>query len=88
MAILDAISLAHQLRRHRDLPHSLQAYEDRRKGGMAAVQSLADNSRRWFEEVDRHADPDVVRFAYSLWTRRGGYSRGRYRLHLALQHAP
>src|SRR5262249_61079714 len=26
----------------------------------AAVQSQPDNSRRWFEEVDRHADPDGV----------------------------
>ena len=88
LAIMDAISLAHQLRGHQDLPDALQAYEDKRRGEMAAVQSLADNSSRWFEEVDRHADSDVVRFAYSLWTRRGGYSRWRYHLHLALQHVP
>ena len=88
LAIMDAISLAHQLRSHQDLRLALQAYEDNRRREMAAVQSLAGNSTRWFEEVDRHADLDVVRFAYSLWTRRGAHSRWRYQLHLALQHAP
>lgn len=88
LAIEDAISLAHHLRRHRDLPVALGAYEDERRGEMAAAQSLAGNSARWFEEVDRHADGDVVRLAYSLWTRRGGHPRWRYQLHLAVQHAP
>jgi 2-polyprenyl-6-methoxyphenol hydroxylase-like FAD-dependent oxidoreductase len=87
LAIVDAIALANQLHRHRDLQVALKAYEEERRGEMVTVQSLADHSARWFEEVDRHTDPDVVQFAYSLWTRRGGYSRWRYQLHLAMQHA-
>lgn len=88
LAIMDAICLARQLRSRRDLASALQAYEDERAVEMAAARSLAAHSMRWFEEVDRHADLDVMRFAYSLWARRGAASRWRYLLHRALQHRP
>ena len=45
----------------------------------------ARSSARWFEEADRHAEQPGVRFAYSLWTRRGPRPWWHYQLHLALQ---
>ena len=43
----------------------------------------------WFEEVDRHLDPDTdgVGFAFALWQRRGDAPAWRHRLHAATQHA-
>jgi 2-polyprenyl-6-methoxyphenol hydroxylase-like FAD-dependent oxidoreductase len=88
LAILDAIGLAEELRRHEDLDVALGAYEQYRRADLVSLQRSARNSTQWFEEVPRQIDQDVVQFAFSLWNRRGHAPRWRYHLHLATQVAP
>lgn len=85
LAMLDAIGLAGSLRAWETLDAALTAYEDERRRALREPERRARSSARWFEEVDRHAGEDVVQFAYSLWTRRGGGSWWRRRVHRTLQ---
>ena len=87
LAILDAIALASSLRENRALDAAVTAYEGERRRALLEPESKARSSALWFEEVDRHGGQDVVQFAYSLWTRRGGFSWWRAHVHLALQTA-
>ncbi len=88
LAMMDAIALASHLDEHRELDVALRAYEEERRRALLVAERRARSSACWFEEVDSHVDPDVVRFAYSLWTRRGRVQWWRYPVHLALQTPP
>jgi 2-polyprenyl-6-methoxyphenol hydroxylase-like FAD-dependent oxidoreductase len=88
LALLDAATLADCLQRHGELPQALQAYESQRRAELAEVQSSADRSTHWFEQVDRYVDGDPVMFAFSLWKRRGDVPPWRLPLHLATQMKP
>jgi anthraniloyl-CoA monooxygenase len=88
LAIMDAIGLARQLRRRTGLEAALRAYEADRRRALLHPQEQARSSSEWFEDVPRHIEEDPLRFAYSLWTRRGSYPLWRYQVHLAMQLAP
>jgi len=96
LAIEDAIALADSVHARPDLHSALEAYQDERRAAVRIRQTEADNSTRWFEEVDRYIGADPVRFTYSMWERRLGppaeqgaarSPRWRYQLHLATQNA-
>jgi anthraniloyl-CoA monooxygenase len=88
LALRDAIGLAARLSQHEDLDAALRSYEEQRQSVLRGLVRQARSSARWFEEVDRHAEQPGVRFAYSLWTRRGPRPWWHYQLHLALQTPP
>jgi anthraniloyl-CoA monooxygenase len=85
LAMLDAIALARHLRERRNLGDALIAYEDDRRAALVGPVARARSSADWFEEVDSYAGHDVVRFAYSLWSRRGRLPWWRSQVHVALQ---
>lgn len=94
LAVRDAIALADQLDRHSRLPDALDAYDRQRRHEMAGWQLAADNSARWFEQVDRHASLHPLRFGYAMVRRRHGEQppaeplRWRLLVYLASQVAP
>jgi 2-polyprenyl-6-methoxyphenol hydroxylase-like FAD-dependent oxidoreductase len=85
LAMQDATALAARLTPGADLEAALDAYERQRRADIAPLQRAALRSSRWFEDLDRYVDQDAMRFAYSLFNRRGEYPLWRYRLHVATQ---
>ncbi len=88
LAIGDAVELAQQLATHSRLDDALATYSRRRRAAIAQAQAAACRSARWFEDLPADLDGSIVRFAYALAARRGGYPAWRYQLHLATQVAP
>jgi anthraniloyl-CoA monooxygenase len=72
LAIEDAIGLAKKLDEHTDPQTALKAYEEERRTAMLKLQSEAHNSSRWFENIERYINQDVMKFGYSLAKRREG----------------
>jgi 2-polyprenyl-6-methoxyphenol hydroxylase-like FAD-dependent oxidoreductase len=85
LAMLDAASLASNLRKHSDLPTALAEYERDRRAALAPVDAEARSSCAWFEHVPNHIGLGPVRFAYSLWGRRAPAPAWRYPVHLGTQ---
>ncbi|MGQ0716794.1 MAG: FAD-dependent monooxygenase [Pseudonocardiales bacterium] len=85
LAMQDAIGLADSLHSHDDLQVALKDYAQKRRAGIAGLQSAAVSSTEWFENVRSYIHQPITRFAYSLWKRRGNYPLWRYQLHLATQ---
>jgi 2-polyprenyl-6-methoxyphenol hydroxylase-like FAD-dependent oxidoreductase len=86
LALEDAIALAAKLRNGGALQARLQAYERERKAAVRPWQTDASFSARWFENVDRYAKLDPVRFFALMHERRSPLlprcpPRLYYRLH-------
>jgi anthraniloyl-CoA monooxygenase len=71
---------------------ALESYQAGRLPRVLALQSEAERSAAWFEDVERHIRTEPVDFGYSLRMRRQMPENGgvrhpslRYRLHLATQ---
>ena len=70
LAMEDVIALAHHVRRGRDVPEALAAYEAERRPTVEALQRAAQTSLEWFEGTERyHGRLDAIQFTYSLLTR-------------------
>ena len=92
LAVQDALALADALggvsTNGAGLDTALAAYDRRRRAALGSIQSVAQRSMEWFEDVDRHLTADAVRVAWSLFNRRGDQAPWRYQLHLATQVEP
>ena len=69
LALGDAISLAKNLHKSKDLQAALKAYEDERRFALRIPQIAAYNSAQWFENLQRQIDQDARQFIYSLINR-------------------
>jgi anthraniloyl-CoA monooxygenase len=69
LAMEDAIALNTTLRKHRDVPSALAAFEMGRREEVEKTQHSADVSLVWFERLKRYWDMDPVQFAFGLMTR-------------------
>ena len=70
LALEDAIGLAEKLEeQEEDLQAALEAYEEERRGALVELQSEAQKSSQWFENVQRYIDQEAIYFAYSLVNR-------------------
>jgi anthraniloyl-CoA monooxygenase len=70
LAMEDAIALAQALKRHRDIPAALEAYEAERRPQVESLQRAAQTSLEWFEQTERyHGRLEPIQFAFSLLTR-------------------
>jgi anthraniloyl-CoA monooxygenase len=90
LGIQDSIQLARLvLAPGADVPAALAAYTRVRRAAVERIQDAAMRSMRWFESADERLDrADQVRFAYSLFDRRGDQAPWRYQVHLATQIEP
>jgi 2-polyprenyl-6-methoxyphenol hydroxylase-like FAD-dependent oxidoreductase len=94
LAIEDAIALADNLQRHRDMTAALEAYEKERQAAILQPQIAARFSAQWFENVDRYVGLEPRQFATVLRRRRSPLlphlsPRLYYRLWLSLtSHEP
>jgi len=70
LAIEDAIALADNLQRHRDMTAALEAYEKERQAAILQPQIAARFSAQWFENVDRYIGLEPRQFAIVLRRRR------------------
>ncbi|WP_163999764.1 FAD-dependent monooxygenase [Pyxidicoccus caerfyrddinensis] len=86
LAIQDAIGLAGKLGETQDLQAALKAYEEERRTALLPIQDKARSSAEWFENVPSYVGQPTIRFAYSLFNRRGGTS-WYYPFYLASQTA-
>jgi anthraniloyl-CoA monooxygenase len=80
LAMEDAISLAHWLRKERDIPKALQKFQQERMTEALKLQNAARNSMEWFENVRRYVHLEPEQFAYSLLTRSQRVSHENLRL--------
>src|SRR2546429_5453588 len=69
LAIEDAIALAVALRRQRDVPSALAAYEAERRPAVESLQRAAQVSLQWFEDTERYMDLEPLQIAFNLLTR-------------------
>jgi anthraniloyl-CoA monooxygenase len=69
LAIEDAIALAGALKRERELPQALAAYEAERRPAVESLQRAAQVSLQWFEDTERYMDLAPLQFAFNLLTR-------------------
>jgi len=69
LAIEDAIALAGALRRERDIPAALAAYEAERRPAVESLQRAAQVSLQWFEDTERYMNLEPLQFAFNLLTR-------------------
>src|SRR5437763_883187 len=69
LAIEDAIALVGALRRDRDVPAALAAYEAERRPAVESLQRAAQVSLQWFEDTERYMDLEPIQFAFNLLTR-------------------
>jgi 2-polyprenyl-6-methoxyphenol hydroxylase-like FAD-dependent oxidoreductase len=70
LAIADAITLADNLQRHRDMTAALEAYEKERQAAILSTQIAARFSAQWFENVPRYIDLKPRQVATLLRRRR------------------
>jgi len=70
LAMEDAIALAEALKRHRDAPAALAAYDEERRLAVESIQRAAQVSLEWFENTERYFGRlEPLPFAFSLLTR-------------------
>ena len=69
LAIEDAIALSSALRRERDVPAALAAYETERRPAVESLQRAAQVSLQWFEDTERYMNLEPIQFAFNLLTR-------------------
>ncbi|HKA59329.1 MAG TPA: bifunctional salicylyl-CoA 5-hydroxylase/oxidoreductase [Gemmatimonadales bacterium] len=69
LAIEDAIALSGALRRERDVPAALAAYETERRPAVESLQRAAQVSLQWFEDTERYMNLEPLQFAFNLLTR-------------------
>jgi len=69
LAMEDAVALADQLGRQRDVRDALAAYETARRPAVESLQRAAQVSLQWFEETERYMDLDPLQFGFNLLTR-------------------
>ena len=69
LAIEDAIALSSALRRERDVPAALAAYETERRPAVESLQRAAQVSLQWFEDTERYMNLEPLQFAFNLLTR-------------------
>lgn len=70
LAIEDAIALADNLQRHREIRPALEAYNRERQAAILPAQVAARLSAQWLENVDRYIDLKPRQFATLLRRRR------------------
>jgi 2-polyprenyl-6-methoxyphenol hydroxylase-like FAD-dependent oxidoreductase len=70
LAIEDSIRLATELAHSRDLSGAFAGYQASRQPEIAAIETDAQSSRLWFEDLDRHAQLHPDQLAFALRTRR------------------
>jgi 2-polyprenyl-6-methoxyphenol hydroxylase-like FAD-dependent oxidoreductase len=88
LAMQDAITLSEALATGDPLPAALEAYERRRKTGLAPLQRAAKASSEWFERLPEYVGRPASQFAFALFDRRGDFPAWRYALHVATQPRP
>ncbi|MGW5649764.1 FAD-dependent monooxygenase [Streptomyces humi] len=88
LAMIDAIVLAHALKRYDDPRVALHEYDRHRRAELHSVQAAARTSMAWFEHLDGYLDRDPVDFAYAMAVRQGNQPPWRYQTHLATQLSP
>ena len=71
LAMEDAIALAREVARGRDLPAAFGAYKLERKGVVERFQQAARESQEYFESTSRYVDLDTEQFVFHLLTRSG-----------------
>jgi anthraniloyl-CoA monooxygenase len=70
LAMEDSIALADALKRHRDVPSALAAYDEERRLAVESTQRAAQVSLEWFENTERYFGRlEPLPFAFSLLTR-------------------
>ncbi len=81
LAFEDAIKLAEVLSdSNLPLAEGLKQYQEARHLEVVKIQSAANNSTAWFEEVDRYLKFDPLQFTYALLTRSQRVSHENLRL--------
>ena len=69
LAMEDAVALAGALEMRREIPASLEAYEEARRPAVESLQRAAQASLQWFEDTERYMKLDPLQFAFTLLTR-------------------
>ncbi len=69
LAMEDSIALVDALRRERDVPAALAAYQESRWLECAKLQRAAAVSRRWFEDIGRYRHFEPEQLVASMMTR-------------------
>ena len=69
LALESAIFLSSELHRGVDLATVFRNYEDARRTEVLKLQSAANNSLEWFEDIERYLGLDPIQFNYALLTR-------------------
>jgi len=71
LAMEDAVALVDAFKTHgtKDLPTTLQSYEDDRWVDVIKIQKAAQTSLEWFENAARYLGQDPVLFNFNLMTR-------------------
>lgn len=93
LALEDAIALARHLGQHGGIAAALAAYERERVAAIRQLQSEAQFSSRWFENIDRYVTADHDRF-FTLMRERRSPLLSRippglyYALHQATRNVP
>ncbi|MFO0709674.1 MAG: bifunctional salicylyl-CoA 5-hydroxylase/oxidoreductase [Sandaracinus sp.] len=81
LAMEDAIGLANAVERHpNDLRAALEAYEADRKPAAGRIQTAAQQSLEWFENVKRHHTLEPIQIVFSLMTRSRRITHANLRL--------
>lgn len=93
LALEDAIALARHLGQNGDIATALAAYERERIAAIRQLQSEAQFSSRWFENIERYMTGDADRFFTLMRERRSPLlsripPRLYYALHLATHKVP
>ncbi len=69
LALESAIALAKYIQQESDLQAAFTRYENERRVAVLRLQSAANNSIDWFENIHRYLDYDPIQFNYALLTR-------------------
>ncbi len=69
LAMEDAIALSRAFAAHTNVPAALAAYDTARRPVVLRTQKAAQDSRQWFEHVERYRDMPPGQFAFSLLSR-------------------
>ena len=80
LALESAIFLSSELHRGVDLATVFRNYEDARRTEVLKLQSAANNSLEWFEDIERYLGLDPIQFNYALLTRSQRISHENLRL--------
>jgi anthraniloyl-CoA monooxygenase len=69
LAMEDALALAANIQRHRDIPTALERYEADRRPVVQSTQRAAQASLEWFETIEHAVGKAPQQFAFNLLTR-------------------